>query len=114
MKVIIDNSVSDQIVAKYGGDIQKVILIEEMSELTKELSKKMRGKANRAHIIEEMAHVLISLSATARDLNINEADIEKELSKKFKSMGLVYTKECLWYQETSEYGGCIYIKEEKK
>lgn len=40
---------------------QKLMAIEEMSELTKEICKDFRGKLDREHLIEEMADVLIML-----------------------------------------------------
>nr|DAK39232.1 MAG TPA: nucleoside triphosphate pyrophosphohydrolase [Caudoviricetes sp.] len=45
----------------YGEKAQKLMAIEEMSELTKEICKDFRGKLNREHLIEEMADVLIML-----------------------------------------------------
>lgn len=45
----------------YGEHAQKLMAIEEMSELTKEVCKDFRGKLDREHLIEEMADVLIML-----------------------------------------------------
>lgn len=45
----------------YGEKAQKLMAIEEMSELTKEICKDFRGKLDREHLIEEMADVLIML-----------------------------------------------------
>ena len=45
----------------YGEKAQKLMAIEEMSELTKEICKDFRGQLNREHLIEEMADVLIML-----------------------------------------------------
>ena len=45
----------------YGEKAQKLMAIEEMSELTKEICKDFRGKLNRENLIEEMADVLIML-----------------------------------------------------
>lgn len=41
--------------------LQKIVAIEEMSELQKELSKNLRGKDNRENIAEEVADVEIML-----------------------------------------------------
>lgn len=43
----------------YGADAQITVAIEEMSELTKELCKAKRGKANIDNIAEEIADVEI-------------------------------------------------------
>ena len=39
----------------FGIDAQLDMVVEEMSELTKEICKKKRGKDNRVEIIEEIA-----------------------------------------------------------
>lgn len=44
---------------KYGIALQKIIAVEEMSELIKEISKDIRGFENRDQIIEEIADVEI-------------------------------------------------------
>ncbi len=45
----------------YGSDAQKKMLLEEMSELQKEICKNWRGKNNLCEIAEEMADVGIML-----------------------------------------------------
>lgn len=50
-----------QAIETYGEKAQKLMAIEEMSELTKEICKDFRGKLNRENLIEEMADVLIML-----------------------------------------------------
>lgn len=50
-----------QAISAYGEKAQKLMAIEEMSELTKEICKDFRGKLNREHLIEEMADVLIMM-----------------------------------------------------
>lgn len=54
-----------------------VCCIEEMSELTKVLTKKLRNseKFNREHLIEELAHVLLMCNVIAVEHGINEDDI---------------------------------------
>lgn len=43
----------------YGKTSQCTVCMEEMAELTKELSKNLRGQDNAAHIAEEIADVEI-------------------------------------------------------
>lgn len=50
-----------QAIETYGERAQKLMAIEEMSELTKEICKDFRGLLDREHLIEEMADVLIML-----------------------------------------------------
>lgn len=45
----------------YGAYTQTMMVFEEMAELTKELTKNMRGADNREHIAEEIADVLIMI-----------------------------------------------------
>ena len=45
----------------YGPDAQITMVLEEMSELQKELCKYRRGRANYDHIAEEMADLSIML-----------------------------------------------------
>ena len=44
-------------VSFYGSEIQRVVAIEELSELQKELCKSLRGHTDRQHIAEEIADV---------------------------------------------------------
>ena len=48
-------------VSFYGSEIQRVVAIEELSELQKELCKSLRSGADRPHIAEEIADVQIML-----------------------------------------------------
>lgn len=48
-------------IEKYGANHQMMMAIEEMSELTKELCKNMRGRNNRENIAEEIADVSIMI-----------------------------------------------------
>lgn len=45
----------------YGSEIQRVVAIEELSELQKELCKSLRGQTDRQHSAEEIADVQIML-----------------------------------------------------
>ena len=45
----------------YGNYIQRIITIEELSELQKELCKSFRFGADKSHIAEEIADVQIML-----------------------------------------------------
>lgn len=45
----------------FGRTYQKIVAIEELSELQKEITKDLRGKGNRDHILEELVDVRIIL-----------------------------------------------------
>lgn len=49
----------------YGAQAQTIIAMEEMAELTKELSKNLGGANNTAQIAEEIADVRIMLDQMA-------------------------------------------------
>ena len=48
-------------IGTYGADAQEKMLLEEMSELQKEICKQWRGRENRSQIAEEIADVEIML-----------------------------------------------------
>lgn len=66
----------------YGYDMQRMVAIEEMSELTKELSKQKRGKGDRAHIIEEIADVYICLEMLEQMNGITREELYQWIDKK--------------------------------
>lgn len=80
----IPTSFVDYIVDTYGTKNQDVILIEELSELQKEITKSMRGNENKEHIAEEMAHCLISLRMCMKTHDISIDMIQNEINKKIK------------------------------
>lgn len=72
---------------------QDLILIEEMTELTKELLKRRRGKSNAECIKEELSHVLISLRVVMLILGITDEDLENEAKKKLEKYGWLNVNE---------------------
>lgn len=57
----------------FFGDIsQKIMVIEEMSELTKELCKDLRDRGNTESIAEEIADVEITLAQIKMIYNIHD------------------------------------------
>ena len=73
------------VIAQNGSILQMIIAMEEMSELTKELSKSIRGFNNRDAILEEVADVYIMLMQVEiiHGIEMNElvAMIEKKLER---------------------------------
>ena len=63
-----------QAIKTYGEKAQKLMAIEEMSELTKEICKDFRGKLDREHLIEEMTDVLITMDQMMimYEISVNE------------------------------------------
>ena len=54
-------AIEKEAVEKFGTDAQLWMVIEEMSELSKEVCKYIRGYENQEHIAEEIADVQIML-----------------------------------------------------
>ena len=70
-------------VACFGKPPQKLMAIEEMSELTKAICKDFRGKLNRENLVEEMADVQIMLEQLKIIYDAHEAvDAAMELKIK--------------------------------
>lgn len=59
-----------------GHKKKKIICMEEMAELIKEISKDLRGDLRRAHLIEEMSDVYICLMMLRIMLNVSEEEIQ--------------------------------------
>ena len=56
------NTIFNQAIDFFGFESQKIMAIEEMSELTKELTKELRNRGNVENIADELADVEIMLA----------------------------------------------------
>lgn len=65
-------SILQRAIATFGEDAQMKMVLEEMSELQKEICKRWRGKNNSAAIAEEVADVEIMLDQLKIMLGICE------------------------------------------
>ena len=72
-------------VTYYGESSRLLLTIEEMSELTKELVKRARGRDNMAAISEEIADVEIMLEQL-KTLFGNRADVDCWKAKKLQRL----------------------------
>nr|DAW46883.1 MAG TPA: nucleoside triphosphate pyrophosphohydrolase [Caudoviricetes sp.] len=75
-----------QAIETYGVRAQKLMAIEEMSELMKEICKDFRGKLNREHLIEEMADVTIMLDQMLLIYEISGEEILSMCGRKMKRL----------------------------
>jgi len=71
-----------EILTKNGWKHQYTVAIEELSELTKELTKAIRDKVSYAHLCEEIADVEICLAQIKR--TIPRSKVQVQLFKSFK------------------------------
>lgn len=69
-------------IATFGEKAQKIMVLEETSELQKEVCKSLRGADNRDAIVEETADLLIMLEQLKMMHHITDEEIEKVM--KFK------------------------------
>lgn len=67
----------------YGEDAQLWMVIEEMSELSKEICKFKRGKDNFLEIADEMADVYIMLEQLKRLCAVPQVLIQQRIDFKF-------------------------------
>lgn len=68
-------------ISKYGRLREMIVLIEEMSELMKEITKNIRGADNGEKITGEMADVYIGLREMELMLS-NSSDVELAIAEK--------------------------------
>ena len=66
----------------YGYDKQTIVAIEELSELTKELTKALRGELNREHLAEELADVDLMYTQIMFMYGVEYKDIDAHKKKK--------------------------------
>lgn len=93
----LSNFVND-ILSHFDETQQLDILEEECAELIQAVSKCKRARAyrdldyRRKNLIEEMAHVTVSMAVVARILNISEENILAEINKKTNKYGFEQVK----------------------
>lgn len=75
-----------QAIKTYGKKAQKLMAIEEMSELTKEICKDFRGMLDREHLIEEMADVLVTIDQLILMYEIDDVTVFNACCKKIERL----------------------------
>lgn len=65
-------------------DVNKTIVIEELSELQKELCKDLRGYDRREEIKEEMSDVYICLQLLKEIYNFSDEELKKMYERKMR------------------------------
>lgn len=73
-------------ISTYGEKAQKLMAIEEMSELTKEICKDFRGKLDREHLIEELADVTITIDQLMLMYKISGNELQQMYEKKVERL----------------------------
>ena len=76
----------NKVIAMYGEEAQKLMAIEEMSELTKEICKDFRAKLDREHLIAEMADVTITIDQLMMMYEISDKEIQQMRERKIERL----------------------------
>lgn len=72
MKKEQEQKIYEEAIDFFGETSQKIMVIEEMSELTKELCKELRHRGNVEQIADELADVEITLAQIKMIYNIHQ------------------------------------------
>ena len=68
------------------GQRNLTIVLEELAELSKCVTKAMRGKVNKTNLIEEMADVSIGMSYVSVIFGITNEDVTKAINVKLDQL----------------------------
>lgn len=68
------------------GHRNLIIVMEELSELSKEISKELRGKGDNTNILEELADVQLGIYYVQEICKINNEDLHKAMNVKMKRL----------------------------
>lgn len=79
----VDSNLSD---GNPRGHRNLIIVMEELSELSKEISKELRGKGDKANILEELADVQLGIYYVQEICKINNEDLRKAMNVKMKRL----------------------------
>lgn len=85
------------IIGYFGETAQKQMAIEEMSELTKEICKDIRGNKNRDAIKEEMVDVLVMIDQLMIIYRIKPSDVHEIKNRKIQR-----TWERIWNEKQTD------------
>lgn len=75
----IDSTIKED---KFRGETQLKIAIEEMAELTQQITKTMRGKQDTIHLLEEFADVCLILGYIKETIGFIDEDIKTAITVK--------------------------------
>ena len=89
MKIIVDSVNSNMVDGNPRGHRNLIIVMEELAELAKEISKELRGKGDVTNLIEELADVQLGIYYVQEIVGIDDKTIEKAMSVKMDRLGSV-------------------------
>ncbi len=68
------------------GHRNLIIVMEELSELSKEISKKLRGKGDKYRILEELADVQLAIFYVQEICGISNEDLHRAMNIKVRRL----------------------------
>lgn len=74
------------------GHRNLIIVMEELAELSKEISKELRGKGDQYNILEELADVQLGIYYVQEVCGINNDDLHKAMNIKMRRLEEVLAK----------------------
>ena len=85
---VISMSVQKGIDEGFGdhGEINQIIVMEELNELSQQISKYLRHKGSHYALLEEIADVLIGIEYLQMLLNITDEEVSKAVSVKINRL----------------------------
>ena len=82
MWIGVDRKICEEAIIHYGMQQESVVCMEELAELQKEISKQIRGKGNKANLLEEIADVIISIELLKQMYGMTNGDISGAVRRK--------------------------------
>lgn len=92
MKVLKESIESNLYDGNPRGHRNLIIVMEELAELTKEISKHLREKGNLYSILEELADVQLGIYYVQEICNIQDEDLHRAMNVKMKRLEDVLNK----------------------
>ncbi len=75
----VNGSINTKAVLTHGITVQSVVCMEELAELTQQISKFIRGKGDKTHLTEEIADVYICLDMLQKMYNVDTEQLQDEI-----------------------------------
>lgn len=82
--VEINDEIVEKVIIHYGKENQSIVVVEECAELIQAVTKELRGKSWKLHVIEEMADVYICLEMLKQMYEITDSDLQEWIDFKQK------------------------------
>ena len=73
--MLINKDIIADSIQYFGKEMQSIVCMEELCELSQAISKELRGKSDKNHLTEEMADVMICLEILKQIYNVSDDEI---------------------------------------